>query len=205
LKLVGDRYALEGRQRVAVGRSARSDVALESRRSRQVPAGLLQGRDLAIDGFNAILTFEAALGGAVVLIGRDGTARDLGGIHGTYRRVHETHAALEEIGSHLTSLGAGRCTWLLDAPVSNSGRLRALMIGLAELRGWDWRVEVVPDPDPLLMARVDVVASADSAILDSCGSWFNLARSVVEAAVPGAFVVDLGVPPRREVEEAHAD
>ncbi len=66
LKIVGDRYALVERQRMAVRRSACSDAALASRRSRQVSAQAMRGRPLRIDGFNAILTIEAALGGAVV-------------------------------------------------------------------------------------------------------------------------------------------
>jgi hypothetical protein len=36
-----------------------------------------------------------------------------------------------------------------------------------------------------------VVASSDSVVIDGAGAWFNLAREVVGAGVPGAFVVDL--------------
>ena len=191
LKLVGDRFALVDRQRMAVRRSACSDAALASRRSRQIAVGAIRGRPLQIDGFNAILTVEAALGGAVVLIGRDGAARDLGGVHGTYRRVEETRPALEWIGDYLMGAGVGPCTWLLDAPVSNSGRLKGIIAGLAESRGWDWRVEVVTNPDPVLIASGDVIASSDSVVMDGAGAWFNLAREVIGANVAGAFVVDL--------------
>jgi hypothetical protein len=192
LKLVGDRHALVERQRAAIRRCACSVTALAARRSRQVSAREIRGRPLWIDGFNAILTVEAALGGAVVLIGRDGCARDLAGIHGTYRRVEETRPALDRIGTFLADLGVGPCSWLLDAPVSNSGRLRSIVSELVRSRGWDWRVDVVPDPDPILIASTEVVASADSAILDGAGGWFNLAREVIDASIAGAFVVDLG-------------
>jgi hypothetical protein len=191
LKIVGDRYGLVERQRMAVRRSACSDEALGSRRARQIAAEGLRGRAISIDGFNVLLTVEAALGGAVVLIGRDGVARDLGGVHGTYRRVEETRPALELVGEHLSRLGIGHCTWLLDAPVSNSGRLKGIIRDVAESRGWDWSVEVVPNPDPLLIASPALIASSDSAVLDGCGPWFNLAREVIEASVPGAFVVVL--------------
>jgi hypothetical protein len=191
LKIVGDRYGLVERQRMAVRRSACSDDALTSRRSRQVAPEAMRGRPLRIDGFNALLTVEAALGGAVVLVGRDGAARDLGGVHGTYRRVEETRPALGCLGDYLASLGIGPCTWLLDSPVSNSGRLKGIIAEVAGVNGWDWTVEVVTNPDPLLIASPDVVASSDAAVLDGCAAWFNLARGAIEARVAGAFIVAL--------------
>ena len=145
-------------------------------------------RPLRLDGFNLVLTLESALGGGVVLGGRDGCFRDLASVHGTYRRVEETRPALDLAARWLAEWGVGPCVWLLDAPVSNSGRLAA-MIRAADP---SWRAEVVPDPDPLLALPGEPVATADAAVLDRCGAWFNLARALVEAAVPGAFVVDLG-------------
>src|SRR6478609_1672569 len=95
LKLVGDRHRLVERQRAAVLRSACSDAALAARRSRELDPAALRGRPLRIDGFNLILTLESALGGGVVLGGRDGCYRDMASVHGTYRRVEETRPALE--------------------------------------------------------------------------------------------------------------
>ena len=48
-----------------------------------------------------------------------------------------------------------------------------------------------PDPDPLLAASTDIIASADGAVLDRCARWFNLARACVSAYIPAAYVVDL--------------
>jgi hypothetical protein len=184
LKLVGDRYRLVERQRVAVLRSACSDESLACRHANRLSA--LRGRPLRIDGFNLILTLESALGGGVVLGGRDGCFRDLASVHGTYRRVEETQPALELAARWLAEWGAGSCTWFLDAPVSNSGRLAAM------IRAMGWEAEVVPDPDKLLAVPGGPIATADAGILDRCGPWVNLARLLVEAGVPGAFVVDLG-------------
>jgi hypothetical protein len=192
LKLVGDRFALTERQRMAVRRSSCADAARQRRLHHQVAFDDLRGRPLLLDGFNVLLTLETALGGGVVLRGRDGCDRDLASVHGTYRRVEETLPALEEVGQFLAELGIGPCTWLLDRPVSNSGRVRALLTELAGSRGWDWRAEVVMDPDAVLAAAPEAVATADSAILDRCAGWANLARAVIEAQVPTAFVVDLG-------------
>jgi len=187
LKLVGDRYQLAERQRVAVNRSACSNAARDARAARQVDPRSLRGRPLRIDGFNLVLTLESALGGGVVLSCRDGCYRDVASMHGTYRRVEETRPALELAALWLGEWGVGPCTWLLDAPVSNSGRLAAMIRATAP----GWSAEVVPDPDALLTRPGPVVATADAGVLDRCGPWVSLARALVEAGVPGAFVVDL--------------
>ena len=57
--------------------------------------GSLQGRPIRVDGFNLVLTLESALGGGVILGGRDGCFRDPAGVHGSSRRVEETRPALE--------------------------------------------------------------------------------------------------------------
>jgi len=191
LKLVGDRYRLEARQRSAISRSACSDAALARRRAHQVAPERLRGQTLRLDGYNVLTTVEAALAGGVILAARDGTYRDLASMHGSFRKVDETLPALELLGAVAAELGVGRCVWYLDRPVSNSGRLRALMERLAADRVWSWQVELVPNPDALLSVGPDVVATADSAILDRCQAWLNLAREAIDRRVPRAHVIRL--------------
>ncbi|MBN9415001.1 MAG: DUF434 domain-containing protein [Candidatus Eremiobacteraeota bacterium] len=173
LTLVGDRFQLTQRQRVALGRCACSQEAQQERRRKQVH----HFESLHIDGLNALTTVEAALAGGVVLRGKDGCYRDMASFHGNYRMVEEAPRAAQLIGIHLQGRPAH---WLLDRPVSNTGRLAALLRDLAAERNWPWTVELVADPDPLLKTSSEVVATSDSAILDGCTRWYNLARAVVE-------------------------
>jgi len=191
VKLVGDRWALTERQRLAVRRAACPDSARADRLARMTPCDALSSQTLVIDGFNIVTTIEVALGGGVVLACRDQTFRDLAGVHGTYRKVAETLPALKLVGSRLRELRVTRVHWLFDRPVSNSGRIRTILQETAEAKGWDWSVELVNNPDTLLKNSMDIVATADSAILDRCGRWFNLARDVVEPGCPQATIVDL--------------
>jgi hypothetical protein len=193
LKLVGDRHALTDRQRMAVLRSSCSDAALQRRRERQASASELVGQAVVIDGFNLLTTIEAALGGGVILRGRDGVYRDLAGVHGTYRKVAETLPALRFVGTVLAALGVARTRWLLDRPVSNSGRLKAMILYLAGQEGWSWEAELAFNPDALLVASTDLIATADSVILDRGPHWFNLAREAIERHIPTARIVDLEV------------
>jgi hypothetical protein len=195
-KLVGDRWRLTERQRKAASRCACPDSQLAGRLCRRIEPEELASEPLSLDGFNVLTTLEAALGGAVVLVGRDGCLRDIAGVHGTYRKVEETVPAARLAGKVLEELAVGVCTWLLDRPVSNSGRLRAVLLETATAHGWDWRVELVTNPDAVLAESPEVVASADSVILDRCTRWLNLARLTVEARVSGAFLVDLSREPR---------
>ena len=194
LKLVGDRYQLTTRQRVAVRRCACSDEALAKRGRHEVPASGLRGQALWLDGFNVLTTVEAAEAGGVLLRGRDGSLRDMASMHGTYRKVQETVPALDRIDRTLEELGVRAAIWFLDRPVSNSGRLKSLIEHLATERQRPWEVRLVPDPDRDLVGTDRIVATADSVILDQCERWCALARLVVARACPRARVVDLGDP-----------
>ncbi len=194
LKLVGDRYRLRARQRLAVARCACSDQQRSDRLRRCCRAPLPAGTVVVIDGFNVLTTVEAALSGGVILAARDECYRDLVGMHGHYRKVTETRLAIASIGSTLDSLGASACRWLFDAPVSNSGRVAAVVRDVGEASKMRWEVELLKNPDRALIQSSQVVATADSAVLDRCGPWLNLARHVIDHFVPDARIVDLSRP-----------
>jgi hypothetical protein len=191
LKLVGDRHQLSARQRAALERCACSDAARAQRAARRLDVTRLAGRALWLDGYNVLTTIEVALGGGVILAAGDGTYRDIASMHGTYRKVAETLPALELLGQASTAGGAARWIWYLDRPVSNSGRLKKIIETLAAERGWPWQVELVPNPDAVLAATAEVIATADSVILDRCQQWCNLARAVIDQQIPHAYIVPL--------------
>ncbi|UCD49357.1 MAG: DUF434 domain-containing protein [Phycisphaerales bacterium] len=192
LKLVGDHFALTQRQRLAVMRSACSDQQQQSRVARLIEIADLAGQPLAIDGYNLLITIEAALSGAFLFRGRDGCLRDLAGIHGTYRKVNETMPALLCIGRFLKEIGVTDVLWLLDSPVSNSGRLKTLMGELARENHWTWDIRLSTNPDTELKETDRIVVSTDSVVLDGCEGWTNLGTEIILACVPEARLVALG-------------
>ncbi|HZO87153.1 MAG TPA: DUF434 domain-containing protein [Chthonomonadaceae bacterium] len=191
LKLVGDRHSLTERQRLAVSRAACSDASLERRRAHCLPVQSLQGAAVIIDGFNLLITLEAALAGGVVLVCRDGCLRDLASVHGTYRAVEETKAALEVVGTALAELKAAEVEWLFDSPVSNSGRLAQHVRDFARERDWPWSAQAVVNPDAALLSSDKLAISSDSTILDGVARWVNHGAYLVERYVPRAWLVDL--------------
>jgi len=194
LKLVGDHFQLAERQRAALKRCGCSALVAERRQAKRVALTELTGQRLAIDGFNCLITIEAALSGGVVLRGVDGSHRDLASVHGTYRHVSETGAALGHLCATLAAVRAETVTWYLDSPVSNSGKLATLMRQSFETEGLEWNVELVKNADRSLQESGAVAASSDGWVMDSTSAWVDLAGATLHALVPNAWVVDLGQP-----------
>ena len=118
-------------------------------------------------------------------------------MHGNYRRVEETRPALALIRDLLDEANPAAVHWLLDRPVSNSGRLAAMIREAAGPR--PWTAACVPDPDLLLRPGSEigngesgafVALTADAGVLDRCGPWCDLARVIADRTA-GAWVVDL--------------
>lgn len=191
LKLVGDRYSLRDRQRKALQRCAASDPACLERERRQVPPANLKGETVVVDGYNVLLTVEAALSDGVLLLARDGALRDLAAMSGHYRRVHTTRPAVELLAEFLSQRGCAGVEWYLDRPVSNSARLKRLIEEIVAQHSPPWVVQLTDQTDKTITEANAIVATADSAILDRCERWVNLARLVVESQIPDAWIVDL--------------
>ncbi len=199
LKLVGDKFSLTQRQRLAIMRSACSDRQLALRDQSRIELDEIEGQSLAIDGYNLLITIEAAMSGGIIFKGRDGCFRDLASIHGTYRKVTETIPAVQLIGDFLEKSGIKNALWLLDSPVSNSGRLKTLIGKLAEKNNWHgfdkltagWDIELLLSPDAELIKTDSIVATSDSVILDNCKNWINLAAEIITRKLPSAIIIDL--------------
>ena len=191
LKLVGDKFSLTERQRLAIMRSACSDQQMVSRKQREVKIAELASQAVAVDGYNLLITVEAAMSRGVIFKGRDGCFRDLASIHGTYRKVTETIPAVQLIGNFLKEIGVASALWLLDSPVSNSGRLKTLIRELAGKNRWDLEIRLSIRPDAELKKTNLIVVSSDSVVLDACKRWVNLAAEIITQKLPSATVIDL--------------
>ena len=196
LTLVGDRFSLTQRQRLAVMRNTCSDQQLQSRLERCIPVEGLSGQPIGVDGYNLLITIEAAMSGGLIFRGRDGCFRDLASIHGTYRKVEETVPAVKLIGEFLTDIRVAQTLWLLDSPVSNSGRLRTLIAQLARENNWPWDIRLTISPDAELSKTEVIIVSTDSVVLDACRKWTNLAGDLITRRLPTTAIIDLA--PRLE-------
>jgi hypothetical protein len=147
-----------------------------------------------VDGFNLLITLEAALSSGPLFIGVDECIRDLSSVHGSYRSVEETERAIDMVGKALQSLGASSVMWLLDRPVSNSGRLATRIAEIVLQRGWPWRVEAVLNPDGMIVSSTAVAITSDSSILNRVERWTDLKTYLLATEIPNAWMIDLSLP-----------
>lgn len=174
---VGGHHQLTARQRLALTRTTSRSQALARRRAKELRPENMPGRPIHIDGLNLIITLEVALSDGMLFAAQDGVIRDLAELRGSYRLIPQTETAISLLRAALDGLGSSEVVIFLDAPVSNSGRLKA------KIREQAWamplRVELACNPDAELVG-LERVASSDSIVLDRCADWFNLTVWILE-------------------------
>ena len=176
---VGNHFLLSERQRLAVMRSLATAEQLAMRKAKLLTAAEAAGRDVWIDGFNTVITLEVLKCDSILFSCMDGTVRDLASLRGTYRIIPETEDAVRLLFDSLEEMEIHSATVLLDQPVSNSGRLKALMAELASDSPFALYIQIQKDVDRELYEKENVISS-DSIILDRCLSWINLAALCME-------------------------
>ncbi len=180
-EFVGNHYLLSERQRLALTRSISSEESIAARKAKELSA-LPEGSTVHIDGFNTIISLEIAFSGSTLLLCMDGTVRDLAGLRGNYRLIDKTDMAIRAVRSVLEREKAGTAHFYLDAPVSNSGRLKARIAEIMEDSPVKVDFSVINDVDRTLYTK-DTVVTGDAIILDRCASWFNLVRRAIDAEI----------------------
>lgn len=127
ITFVGNRYQFTQRQRLFLARAVCGEAAQHKRQGKCLPCSAMQGRTVYVDAFNTIITLEVALSGSLVVAAQDGTLRDLAGLSGTYHPIGKTVDAIDMLLSLFKQEKASCAVFFMDAPVSNSGRLAALI------------------------------------------------------------------------------
>ena len=175
---VGNHYLLSERQRLALARAVSSDESLKIRENKEIKS-IPPESVVYIDGFNTIITLEVALSDSLLLKCMDGTIRDLAALRGTYRLIDKTETAIMLIGKALEENRVGKAVFYLDAPVSNSGRLKQRITELLSRFTFEVEAEVINNVDSVL-EKLDNVITSDAIILDKCVSWINLNARIME-------------------------
>lgn len=190
-QFVGNHYLLSERQRLALARAISPKQSIESRREKEI-TDLSRGVTVNIDGFNTIITLEVALSDSTLLKGMDGTIRDLASLRGTYRLIDKTQSAIVLIGRQLEADEVGKTVFYLDAPVSNSGRLKQQILELLDGFHFEVQVEIINNVDSVLETMENVITS-DAIILDKCQSWYNFNKKVIENHVKDCRYIDFSL------------
>jgi hypothetical protein len=187
LQLVGNKYRLNVRQQQAIQGMSASQQQMELRQSNEVYLNQLHSETIIIDGFNLLIILESALSGAYLFKGLDGAYRDLSGVHGTYKRVQQTEAAIHLVGEILKH---HKVIWIFDQPVSNSGRLKTMLREIAEQKGYHWDIILDHNPDKMLAQSKHIIVSSDAWILDRAARWLNLASFLIDQYIENSNIIE---------------
>ena len=190
IQLVGNRYNLDRNGRHLLRRGVFPHALAEKRNAKRISVADLKGNGLAIDGHNCIITLESALKGKTILLADDGFIRDISGVSGGYKETTETQEALEMIMDLLAEAGPREIRFLLDAPISGSGELAALIRGMMRDRGIQGDASAVKVPEHIMARYEGIIASSDTAVIDQAERVFDLAGYLIQKKV-GTPYIDL--------------
>lgn len=192
--LVGNRYRLRARQIQMIKAASASEEQILKRRAKEVDLPALAGQTVCIDGFNIIILLESLLSGAYIFKGCDGCYRDQSSVHGSYKKVNQTSHSIELVAGFHRNAALAKIVWILDKPVSNSGRLKQMLLEYAQEQQLDWEVYLEFNPDKYLAAASETIISSDAWILEHCRSWFNLIEYLVQTEQPEINLVSAFKP-----------
>lgn len=178
-ELVGNRYRLKTRQIQALRGAAASAQQIGNRKLKQAEVSELKDKVVYLDGFNVLILLESLLSGAYIFEGADGCFRDLSCVHGTYKRVNQTQTVIELAALFFQKAEIRKLVWIFDQPVSNSGRIKQMVLDYAEENQLNWEAELAYNPDKFLAESSEIAVSSDAWILDHCKQWFNLIEYLI--------------------------
>lgn len=177
ITFVGNHYQLSERQRTALSRIISPEKSIISRKEKELND--ISGQTVYIDGFNVIITLETAFSDSTLFRCMDGTIRDLAGLRGSYRLIDKTDIALQSLADTLENLKIQKAVFYLDAPVSNSGRLKQKILDIMSDRPFETEAFTENAVDPILEKKSHVI-TADAIILDRCESWYNITDYILK-------------------------
>ena len=179
LTLVGNRYNLDSDHRHLLRRGVFSSSVVEQRKNKKVSLEEIRGMTVAIDGYNCLITLESALKAKAILLADDAFIRDISGVSGTYRESPETTQALDLIVDLLIAAASAEVLFLLDAPISASGKLAARIRGLMAERGLPGDAQAVKVPERVMARYEGIIVTSDTALIDQNEQVFDLAGHLI--------------------------
>lgn len=179
LEMVGNRYQLTYDERHLLHRGVFSEEDSKRRRAKKISLSRIRGEDLAIDGYNVIITLEAGLSRLPLVLGDDGFIRDISGLSRNYRFSKRTDRALRLILDVLKRVSPRFTLFLLDAPISKSGELADQIRKRMKKENLPGDAQAIKVPEEILTGFSGVVATSDTAILDQSEKAVDLAGTLL--------------------------
>jgi hypothetical protein len=153
IELVGNRYRLDGTERIMLFRGICSESSACARRAKR--AALTAGQTLYIDGYNLFLTLFNYRTGKRLFVGYDGFLRDAGGTRGRLTNQELFKGIIHETLVFLGERGAGTIRVYLDSPVPHSAEHAGTVRGIMEMLGMPGSCELCESADYRVKRALD--------------------------------------------------
>jgi hypothetical protein len=165
LKLIGDRYRLDGDQRTVLYRGISSQKRSEFRKKLLVSD--ITGRDLIIDGYNVLFTLLNYRLGKITFISTDNILRDAGSLHGKFREGETFIECVGMLVDYLIHIQPASVDIYLDSPVSHSEKHAQMIREKLQINHLRGNCQVIRTADwALSQNRHCVSATSDTAIIE---------------------------------------
>ena len=185
---VANHYALTERERLVLARGIAADEDIKTRKNKLSD---LENLDTVyIDGFNAIIPMESLLSGSVLFKCQDGAIRDLANLRGSYKVIDKTEGAIRLILSRLDDLKVKKAIIHLDKPISNSGRLKTMILNISNDFNVEVEVNLLDAVDKSLYGKENVI-SGDCIVMDNALSVVPLYSLILDTYEGDKWVVEL--------------
>jgi hypothetical protein len=179
LELVGNRYQLSFDERHLLHRGVFSNSAARTRIKKKISPQKLGNKRLAVDGYNVLITMEAALSGRSLILSNDGFIRDISGLSGNYKKTKNTDQAIQLILRLLRKVSPIHTLFLFDSPISRSGHLAREVRERLQNEGLSGDALTMRVPEKTLIGFPGIVATSDTAIIDSSLEVIDLAGHII--------------------------
>lgn len=178
-KFVQEHYLLREEERLFLARYVATNEAVKSRKEKCIKQENLNGKEIFIDGFNAIIPMESLVSNSPLFLCMDGAVRDMANLKGSYHIIDKTETAIRLILDKLEELKIKKAHIYLDKPVSNSGRLKCLILEISQSYKIEIDIELLDAVDKSLYGK-EYVVSGDCVVIDKSISWIPLYAWIVE-------------------------
>ncbi|MBN2111179.1 MAG: DUF434 domain-containing protein [Methanosarcinaceae archaeon] len=193
VRFVSDHHRLKGTQRFILSRNVLAPAIAASRRSKRLACTDMQDRDIAIDGYNVLITLESFLKNEDMWVGDDGFIRDTRGVFSNHINDSETYAAVDLLVDMMVSSSIRSVTILLDSQMSKSGELAALLrqkIEEVHIKGHVLTSRTV-DNELKRVSADSVVATADGIIIDALEHVVDIPACVIKGKKDKKYIYSL--------------
>jgi len=183
LDLVGSRYQLDRLHRNLLHRGIFSKRESTLRKKKLVPIERIRGTNVALDGYNVIITLESALKGLPLIYANDGVIRDVAGVSSRYKTSETTEGALDLIFNLLYNLEPIYTLILLDSPISLSGVFASNLREIMKEKQIDGDALAVKVPERHLKDFDGIVATSDSALINQSRQVVDIAGYIIREVI----------------------